>query len=264
MQVSARFSGRGHVHCRAAAGRLRTTARASAARNSEPVTQMRPSGAVRLLARSRASAGSAAMWADPAAQHQHGGRDRLGRQGPRVLDVLRRDDLVEQRQERLELALQVLVAGGAEDQRPPTGGEAGAERVGQGLGRGAVVRAVDDQERPMAEDLDPGRPLQRREAAGHVVAVRPPGAAATSARTSKPASATAALWAWCGPRSGSANVPQSVRQVRTATRNGVGRVTGRSGGIASNSKSVPSSWRRQRRCAATRRMAAAPRRPAPR
>ena len=193
------------------------------------MTQIRPSGAVSRSGQVEGLGGVGGGVGRPAAEHQHGRRDRLGRQRPRVLDVSGGDDLVEQRQERQELAPEVLVAGRAEDQRAPRrrGSRCGGSRPGPRPRRRCAHRRS-----PAAADGRGPRPAPATSAPrsrGPRRRGRPPAAAATSARTSRPARATAALWAWCGPSSGSVNVPQSVRQVRAATRNGVGRVSGQLG-----------------------------------
>ncbi len=102
-----------------------TIARASAARNSEPVTQIRSSGAVSCRASSSASAGSAAMKAEcpqsskTAAAMSSGATER-GFSTYRVAI-----DHVEQRQQHLELRFQVFVSSRAKDERSPCRREAG-------------------------------------------------------------------------------------------------------------------------------------------
>ncbi len=97
--------------------------------------------------------------------------DLVGVDAPGVLDVAGHDHGVGQREEGGELAGQVLVAGGAEDQGPPGRREVAPEGVGQRLGRGDVVGAVDDQPGALAQDLDPRRPGQLGEPPGHGVGV---------------------------------------------------------------------------------------------
>ena len=133
-------------------------------------------------------------------------------------------------QEGAELAVQVLVAGRAEDERPGRRREARPQGLGQRLGRGDVVGAVDDEPGVLRPAPRPGP----ASSAGRTLGPRPRGRPTIpcSASTSRVARATAAFCAWCGPGAAARSSPS--RSARSGRR--PGRASGRVSGLRGRSR----------------------------
>ena len=147
-----------------------TIARDSAARNSEPVTQIRSSGAVDLPRQLERLGRVGGDESGVSGQLEDRRGDVFRRDRAGVFDVARGDDHVEQREQRPELASRSLSRVVPKTSVRRARREAGQERIGQRGGRGGVVRTVDHEPGPFADHLDPRRPAQRGEPADDIVA----------------------------------------------------------------------------------------------
>ena len=173
-----------------------TSARDSAARKSEPVTQIRSSGAVNCRASSSASAGSCGDSNGRSAQLEGRRGDRFGCDRAGVFDVSSGDDHVESTGARPRAGPPGLSRELC--RRRACAASAGSTCVAYRPARRPRRRCARRRS-PARASRRPPRPApatERGKPADDVIAGSPPALGSASASASSPARATAALCAW--------------------------------------------------------------------